>query len=132
MCKKRDLILVEKYESTGASVGRHTFVVIDDSNGEIQGVSYDIVCNVLSSFKDEEQRKRKLSYPGNFPITASDTSVKEGNSKEGYIKADQFYYFKKEMIDYQVIGSINEEKFNLLMQFINDGNFDIIDITDNI
>lgn len=132
MCKKRDLILVEKYESTGIPIGRHTFVVIEDTKGEIRGVSYDMVCNVLSSFKDDEQRKRKLSYAGNFPITASDTSVKDGNSKEGYIKADQFYYFKKEKIEYQVIGSISREKFKLLMEFINDGDFDIIDITDNI
>lgn len=132
MCKKRDLILVDSYQSDGIPISRHTFVVIDDKNGEIYGVPYDMICNVLSSFKSEEQKQRKLSYPGNFPITAAETSVQNGNSKDGYIKADQFYYFKKENVEYRVIGTITEEAFNLLLEFIENGNFDIIDVTDNI
>lgn len=132
MCKKRDLVIVDNYISEGNPISKHTFVVISDENGEIQGLPFDMVCNALSSFKDDEQKKRKLSYPGNFQITANDTAVKNGNRKDGYIKADQFYYFNKNKTNYRVIGQIDKDVFELLIEFINNGEFDIIDITDNL
>lgn len=61
--------------------------------------NYDIICNVMSSFKNEEQRRKKLSYPGNFPITHNDSAVINGNEKDGYIKAEQLYYFNKEKLN---------------------------------
>lgn len=73
----------------------------------------------MSSFKDEEQKKRKLSYPGNFPITPDDQEIYDGdNGESGYIKAEQFYYFNKEKIPYKVIGKLDVEIFNLLIDFI--------------
>lgn len=60
MCKIGDIILVEKYKDRGKTLGRHSFVVIDDQDGEIHGLPYDMICNVFSSFKDEEQKKRKF------------------------------------------------------------------------
>lgn len=71
---------------------RHSFVVVDDKDGEIQGLPYDMVCNVFSSFKNDEQRKRKLSYPGNFPLANEDTVTVPDNGKSGYIKTDQLYF----------------------------------------
>lgn len=109
-----------------------TFVVIEDNSGEIQSLPYDFVCNVLSSFKTEEQKRKKLKFPGNFPITAKETPVFGGNKKDGYIKADQFYYFKKDKIKYKVIGSMTKRAFNDLVEFINSSDFEIETITDNL
>lgn len=124
--------MIDNYVSEGVSLNRHSFVVIEDEGDKIQGVPYDFVCNVMSSFKDEEQKARKLSYPGNFPVAASDASVPGGNGKNGYIKADQFYYFNKSKIDYTVIGSVNADVFDELLDFIENGDFEIVSITDNL
>lgn len=132
MCKQRDIILIDSYQSHGTALDRHSFVVLDDKGGEIRSVSYDLVCLVLSSFKDPAQKARKLSYPGNLPIAATDVSVPGGNSREGYIKADQFYYFQKSNISYTVIGTMTEEMFDKLIDFINESDFGIETITENL
>lgn len=95
MCQIGDIILVQKYKDHGQDLSRHSFVVISDENGEIQGLTYDFIANVLSSFKSDTQRERKLKYPGNFPIDSSDTETNPHNNKSGYVKADQLYYFAK-------------------------------------
>lgn len=132
MCQLGDIILVQKYKDSGNLLNRHSFVVIDDENDQINGVSYDMICNVMSSFKNKAQRKRKMSYPGNFPIVFDDRIVENDNEREGYIKADQLYYFQKDSLDYEVIGQIKPEVFNLLMEFIEESDFELIDITDNL
>ena len=132
MCKKRDIIVVENFKSQGNAVGAHSFVVIEDNAGEIKGIPFDMICNVLSSFKSAEQRAKKLSYPGNYPITATDTSVPGGNTKDGYIKADQLYFFNKDKITYHVIGKMKADAFDDLMDFINTADFGVEIITDNL
>lgn len=119
MCKVRDIIIVKNYEHNGKAVNKHSFVVIDDEADQIQGLDYDFVANVMSSFKDEEQKLRKLSYPGNFPIGLNDRVTNPDNGKEAYIKTEQLYYFNKEKISFTVIGSLNEETYNKLIYFIN-------------
>ena len=54
MCKIGDIILVNRYKDKDKILGRHSFVVISDENGEIHGLPYDMICNVFSSFKSEE------------------------------------------------------------------------------
>ncbi|MGL6105751.1 hypothetical protein [Romboutsia sp.] len=132
MCKVGDIIIINNYEDNGMILNKHSFVVLDDENGEIQGLSYDMVCNVMSSFKNEEQKKKKISYPGNFPITSNDKQTKPDNGKEGYIKAEQLYYFKKNKIDFQVIGSMNKESLEKLIRFIENLEIDIKEIIDNL
>ena len=132
MCKVGDIIVINNYNDNGKVLDKHSFVVLNDEAGKIQGLDYDLICNVMSSFKNEKQRLKKLSYPGNFPITHNDFNVANGNEKDGYIKAEQFYYFDKEKIDFIVIGSMNEEAFNLLIQFIENLNIDIVHIVDNL
>ena len=73
-----------------------------------------------------------MSYPGNFPIVFDDRTVENDNGKEGYIKADQLYYFQKESLEYEVIGRIKPDIFNLLIEFIEDSDFELVDITDNL
>ena len=132
MCKVGDIILVNSYKDNGKNLSRHSFVVISDEEGKIQGCSYDFICNVLSSFKNEEQKKRKLNYPGNFPIAHDDTVTDPHNDKDGYIKMDQWYYFNKDKLDYTVIGSVKQDIFDLLIEFLEDSKSDLYDIIDNL
>jgi hypothetical protein len=68
---------------------------------------------------DDQQKKKKLSYLGNFVVTAIDSSVVKGHAtKDGYIKAEQFYYFNKSKTNYHVIARLTEETFAKLIQFI--------------
>ena len=119
MCKMGDIILVNKYIHGSESINKHSFVVISNDGGEIQGLDYDLICNVMSSFKDEEQRLKKMN-------------VIDGNSKDGYIKAEQFYYFNSEKLDYIVIGSVKEDVFNSLIDFIEELDIEIEMIIDNL
>lgn len=118
MCKIGDIIVIQKYKSQGKDIKRHSFVVIDDTDGNIQGLAFDFVSLVFSSFKSEEQKTKKLSYSANFPIVAEDVDIKEGNEGSGFIKAEQLYYFNKEKIEYRVIGSMDKDIFNLLIEFM--------------
>ena len=69
----------------------------------------------MSSFKNAKQKQWKLEYyPANFPIVFDDRFVKNNNGKEGYIKVNQLYYFRKDIIDYEVIGHLDVDIFNLL------------------
>lgn len=132
MCKAGDIILINNYFDAGQAIGRHSFVVLSDEAGQIRGLDYDIICNVMSSFKNAEQRRKKLSYPGNFEIKHTDSVVNNSNEKDGYIKAEQFYYFNKDKIDYTIIGYMTEEAFNLLIEFIEKLEVPITEVVDNL
>lgn len=132
MCNIGDIILIENYKDGGNLLNKHSFVVLDNTNGQIEGMSYDLVCNVLSSFKNEEQKKRKLSYPGNFPISNSDTVTNPDNGKDGYLKTDQLYYFNSSNINYKIIGNVLPDILQLIFDFIQQSSFAITEIIDNL
>lgn len=136
MCKKGDIILVNEYKDGENTLGRHSFVVIDDDGGQVCGLSYDFVALVMSSFKNEEQREKKLRYPGNFAVTPADENMLvRPNKKGGYIKAEQFYYFDKSMLDFMVIGSLTEEAWDALVAFVealSERGIEIQQILDNL
>lgn len=132
MCNVGDIIVVSNYNDNGKNLSRHSFVVLSNEAGQIQGLEYDILCNVMSSFKSDEQRERKMRFPGNFPVAHTDSVIDGGNTKDGYIKAEQFYYFNKEKIDYIVIGNVKPETFNLLISFIEELDVEIKHIVDNL
>lgn len=132
MCKVGDIIVIKEYKRSGEDIRKHSFVVINDEGGEIQGLDYDLICNVMSSFKNEKQKAKKLKYTGNFPISHNDTDTNPDSGKDGYIKAEQFYYFDKEKIDYVVIGNMKEEVFNALIEFIENLKIDLEVIIDNL
>lgn len=140
MCRVGDIIVVDRYISHGQIQSHHSFVVIKDDGGEIQGIPFDLVALVMSSYgkdpsKREEVKHRKLSYPGNFPIVSDDVDVPHGNTKEGYIKAEQFYFFKKDTITFQVIGKIDEEIYDLLKEFVAElaqEGIEIVPVIDNL
>ena len=118
MCKVGDIILVKEYKSDDVILNKHSFIIIDDENGKIQGLEYNFVCNVMSSFKDEKHKLKKLSYPGNFEVHNKETSTDRNNGKDGFVKADQFYYFNKDKLNYERIGNIDEDFLKRLFEFI--------------
>lgn len=94
MCKVGDIILVSHYKDGDNIINRHSFIVLDDTNGTIEGLAYDLVCNVLSSFKTPEQKSRKLRYPGNFPISHNDTNTTPDNGKRWIYKSRSVVLFQ--------------------------------------
>ena len=132
MCKIGDIILVDSYKHGGKTLNKHSFVVLNADKDEIQGLEYDLVCNVMSSFHNEEHRKKKLRFPGNFEVSPEDVDVPAGNDKEGYIKAEQLYYFRRDDLDYRVIGMMAPEFFVELINFIENLNVDLVHILDNV
>lgn len=136
MCKKGDIILINEYKDRKNILSRHSFVVIDDEGGQVCGLAYDFVALVMSSFKNQSQREKKLRFPGNFEITSADKNMPSwANDKSGYIKAEQFYYFDKSKIDFTVIGSLTADTWNTLVQFIeslSEQGIEIRQILDNL
>lgn len=131
MCKVGDIIVVRNYKSQGEDMKRHSFVVLSTENGKIQGLDYDMVCNVMSSFHSEEHRKKKLGYPGNFEYLAEQENIQNGHGRSGFIKAEQFYYFDRNKTDFYVLGNVEPELFNELLEFIS-GLDEIEHIIDNL
>lgn len=120
MCKLGDIIVVNKYiGENGKEIGTHSFIVIDDNKDRIKGLEYTHVTAVISSFKTEEQRLKKLQYEENMEIN---TFEKNGNTlrfkKPSYIKADKLFYFDKDKLDYYVFGRISDDLLDELMKLI--------------
>ena len=88
--------------------------------------------SVIRQNKSEEQKKRKLSYPGNFPIANEDTVTVPNNGKSGYIKTDQLYFFNKSKIEYTIIGNIQPDILELVLEFIDTSDFETEAIIDNL
>ena len=120
MCKLGDIIVVNKYiGDDGAEINKHSFVVINDKPGFIEGLQYDLITNVMSSFKSEEQRMKKLKFEENVEILGKQIiSNIPINNKSGFIKADQLIYFDKKKIDYYLLWHISEELLDELTMII--------------
>jgi len=119
MCKVGDIIVVDKYiGDDGKEVNKHSFIVIDDNHSQIGGLDYDFVSCVMSSFKNEEHRKRKLKFEENIEITSDDIASGKTNSKSGFVKADQLFYFDKKKIKYFVLASVDPELLDELIKII--------------
>lgn len=131
MCSNGDIILIDGFVHKNKHIGQHSFVIINDESGKIKGLEYDMIGNVMSSFKDEEHRDKKLNYPTNFRVKFDDVDVKNANYKEGYIKADQLYFFNRKSIDYTLIGKLKPDAFNSLIDLVNQIKPSVF-ITDNL
>lgn len=66
------------------------------------------------------------------PISHNDTETNPHNNKDGYVKTDQLYYFNKNKISYTVIGFMKPEIFNMVLEFIEDSDFELSAIIDNL
>ena len=101
--------------------------MLSTEGGQIQGLDYDMVCNVMSSFHSDEHRTKKLNYPGNFEYAADEEQLKNSHGKAGYIKAEQFYYFDRSKTDFYILGNVTPSLFNALLEFI-----DSLEVVENI
>lgn len=117
MCKVGDIIVVKNYKQNGTDFKTHSFIVLNIDGGQIEGLDYDMVCNVMSSFRNKDKHK-KLSYPGNIELTPEDREIISGNDEGGYVKAEQLFYFDRSKLDYYVIGNLTPEAFQKLIYFI--------------
>ena len=132
MCKVGDIILIDECKCNGKLLGQHSFIVVSDKDGTVEGLDYDIIANIMSSFKNQEQKEKKLSYDGNFPIANNDTVTNPHNNKDGFVKTEQLFYFSKSKLSYKVIGYVKPDIMDLLIEFINNSNVPIVSITDNL
>ena len=120
MCKLGDIIVVNKYKAeNGKTIDTHSFIVVDDTPNSIQGLDYTHVTTVISSFKNEEQKKKKLGFEENLEISEYEKKGKINNfKKSSYIKADKLFYFNKNKLDYYVFGRISDELLYELVKLI--------------
>lgn len=119
MCKLGDIIVISEFKNEfNQIVKRHSFVVIDEKENTIEGMNYDFVSNMLCSFHNENHRKRKLSFKENLEISKKSIINNNLNEKNGFIKADQLYYFNKANIDYHIIGKLNDRAMKKLFQLL--------------
>jgi hypothetical protein len=73
-----------------------------------------------------------MNYPGNFPIANDDTVTIPHNDKDGFLKTDQLYYFNKSILDFKVIGYIKPDIFELVLEYINESDFNLEAIINNL
>lgn len=119
MCKLGDIIVINEFKNEfGEKVKKHSFVVINDENNNIEGLNYDFISNMLCSFHNEEHKSKKLRFKENLEVSETANSKKNLNNKNGYIKADQLYYFDKAKIEYYVLGHLNPDLLDELLQLI--------------
>lgn len=72
----------------------------------------------MSSFHDEKQRIKKLRYKENLEICGEDIISLTKNSKNGYIKADQLYYFDKNKLDYYIFEKVDSQLLDELIKLV--------------
>lgn len=119
MCKFGDVVVINRFKNeNGDIISKHSFVVVDDNENYIKGIKYDFVASMMCSFHELNHKKKKLKYEENLLIKENLVSGKFINEKEGYLKADQLYYFDKSLIDYKVIARIDDELLDNLVELI--------------
>ena len=118
MCKLGDIIVVNNYiGDDGKQLSQHSFVVVSDEKGTIAGLEYSMVASVISSFKSEEQKHKKLKYEENMELPL-DSMNKKVLKKPSYIKADKAFYFNKDKLDYYVLATLKDEYLDKLLKLI--------------
>lgn len=98
---------------------KHSFVVINDKCGIIEGYSYDFISNIMCSFHDEKHKKHKLRMKSNVEINNNDVIGENTNNKGGYIRTDELFYFDKKKIQYKVIARVQDNLLNKLVKLYN-------------
>ncbi len=107
MCKIGDIILIEKFKNEhGKDVGMHPFIVLSTKKGVIESMPLDMIAVLLSSIKDEKNRKRNLSYEVNYEV-----KKEAGLKKDSFVKGNQVYCFDSNKSDYRRVGSIDVDIF---------------------
>ena len=119
MCKLGDIIVIKEFKNEyGEIMPKHSFVVINDEPDYVEGFRYDFVSNMLCSFHNGKHKQNKLRYKQTLPVREEKISGENINNKEGFIKADQLYYFDKNKIEYKTLAHVEPELLDELVQLI--------------
>lgn len=119
MCKLGDIIVIKEFRNEyGEIIPKHSFVIINDEPDYIESFRYDFVSNMLCSFHDEKHKAKKLKFEENLALKEEYISGENINNKEGFVKADQLYYFDKNKIEYKIIAHMDAELLDELVQLI--------------
>ena len=119
MCRVGGIIVVKEFKDrNGTVVPKHSFVVISDEAGIIESYSYDFISNIMCSFHSENHKKRKLKIKSNLEIVPNKIKGRNVNNKTGYIRADDLFYFKKDKIEYKVIGRLSDDMLDKLIKLV--------------
>lgn len=87
MCQIGDIILIYNPKNNNRPIGKHSFVVLDDSKGVIQSLDFDFVGLLMSSMDTEEKHDKLMKYPANFPISPDEQDITNGgNNKERVLR----------------------------------------------
>lgn len=123
-----DVIVISYYITPdNVKMQQHSFVVLQTMSGKIAGIEigldleleFDLVTAVMSSIKNKKHREKIQSfYPKDMIVEFNDAQIINGNKKDGFIKTNQLYYFKKEEISYMKIGRLNENTLDKLFELI--------------
>lgn len=125
MCSVGDIILIKKFtDENGEVVPVHPFVVVDDQEDKIRGLDFDLVCVLMSSFKNRKHKKDKLKLKQNLEIT-----VKDGVKKDGFLKANTLHYFLKKDTDYILVAKVDDDLLDELLDLIQELNSIITNTT---
>ena len=72
----------------------------------------------MCSFHSENHKKRKLKIKSNLEIVSNKIKGRNVNNKNGYIRADDLFYFKKDKIEYKVIGRLSDDMLDKLIKLV--------------
>ena len=101
MCQVGDIILINRFkDANGTEVSRHPFIVVDDAADTIGGLDFDLVSVMTTSYKGDADLSRKRFDPGYVHLDVSD--------------------FNLQKIDYQIIGQLETEAFNRVLDVIDE------------
>lgn len=132
-----DLIVIAEYITPdNVKLEQHTFVVLSTIKGTILSaeidlnleLKFDLTAVVMSSIKNQAHKDSvKRHYPKSMIVEINDAQISNGNKKDGFIKADQLYYFKQKDITYKYIGRLENSTLKQLYKLlqINDDNGDL-------
>ena len=72
----------------------------------------------MCSFHSKNHKKRKLKIKSNLEIAPNKIKGRNVNSKTGYIRADDLFYFNKDKIEYKVIGRLSDDMLDKLIKLV--------------
>lgn len=135
--KLGDIIQLESefIDVRGVACPSHSFVVVYDQADTFRGIPYDLACTIISSFKSDTDKVKKMGYPYNIEVPAKDTvmTIPNAHNKDGFTKAEQLYLFSFAKTPFHVIGNIIEELVKYIIEFINSiPENDLVFIKDNL
>ncbi len=111
MCRPGDIIIIKNFkDELGSSVDKHSFIVIDNKKY--------ITSNMMCSFKDDDQKQKKLKYYSNYEIDSNYINGNSINTKNGYIKIDKLYHFDKDKTNYKVIAHVDIKLLSKMYKYM--------------